>query len=497
MTCFRPYNPEQTQLFGYVDPEDRLPEDHQARFVDEVVEKLDLSDIEQAYSIKGCKGYDPRLLMRIFLFGYMEGITSSRRLMRSCQRDMAFVFLCRGQAPDFRTIARFRRVFRTQISALFRQVVALAMEMGMGKLRRVAVDSTTIKASASAGATLTPAKVAEELKTVEKFLGEMEANDKAEDKAFGKERRGDELAPELATAEQRRRKMEEVLEKQRQLKQAQEEMEAGRRKTVNSTDPECALRRDGATGRIVPAYGCQAAMSEDHVIVAASAGTEDDGAALCSIVQQVRENAISAKAPGETNPLAETELYADANYYSVNNIEKLGQQDITPVIPDQISSARMQGKRAPTPREGFTYDAEMKSFQCPAGHQLTFTRETVDTRYGKQRTRNTYANPEACRNCPMREQCCGKAAYKQLRVTGDPAKTEVYLGKFSEPAMEEKYKFRRSIEKLFGHMKGNLRFRQFLCRGAEMIAAEWSLLCMSFNALRIYNEVWRQSRMAA
>lgn len=479
MSRFRTYEPLQGTLFGYVDPQEQIASCDPARFVDELVEQLDLSLFEQRYSRMGSKGYDPRLHLKLFLFGYMEGVFSSRKLMRRCQRDLAFVFLCRGQAPDFRTIARFRALHESDIKEVFVQIVAIAREMGMGRLGRVVIDATTMKANASRAAGAKVEKLDGELGALDEYLRAMVANDEGEDKTLGEGASENELPAELGDADVRARKMRAALARRSKLREAKAELEQSTAKSVNTTDPDSRVRRDGATGQKVPGYGCQAAMSEDGLLIEAQVVNEDsDHDALTGVVEQACANV------GQT--LGGCELYADSGYYSVANIEAMQQAGIDAIIPDQNAVRRMRGKHPKAIREGFSYDEQSDAFICPLGERLGFHGLAKE----KDRTlaRRIYKNPAACRDCPLNSQCAAKkTGYKTIKFTGDPHTVNAHSKKLEQPEVEAKYKrWRKGIEKVFGHIKGNLRFRQFLCRGLERVTGEWALLCTAYNLIRMH-----------
>lgn len=488
MARFRDYHPEQPELFGYVDPDAQLPRDHIARFVDELVDLLDLTALEQRYSDFGSKGYDPRLHLKVFFLGYIEGVTSSRKTMHRCHRDLAFIYLCRGQKPDFRTIARFRRVHRQDIYGLFAQVLRVARDMGMARLGRVVIDSTTMKANASRGATRRVEDLDEELRQLDDYLCKLQENDAEEDETYGGDRSGEELPEGLIDEEDRRRKLRKALDKQRKLKQVQERLENSRSKTINTTDPDSYFRRDGATKQNVTGYGAQIAISEDGLVIASDVHPENnDPGALLPIVDQVISNL--------DNDLQQTLLLADSGYFRTNFIEELGNRGIESLIPDGLTAQRLNGKEIREPREGFQYDRETDSYICPANQRLGFRGVTTSRTGDRHKQQRVYSNAEACGACALRDRCVGtKFRYKSVKVVGDPGKMEGYRERFEDPENQRKYRvFRKSIEKVFGHTKGNLGMRQFRCRGLEMVKAEWALICTAYNILRMHG---KQGRLA-
>jgi transposase len=210
--AFRPYDPAQSFLLP-PSIDDWLPEDHEARFVGEAVDELlDLDAIYAAYvSFEGAPPYDPAMMLKLLLWGYSCGVTSSREMERRCSTDVAFRFLSANQAPDYRSIARFRRRHLGALDDLFVQVLALCAQAGLAKLGRVALDGTKLRASASRHKAMSYDRLGPRIddlqSQVDDLLAEAEAVDRAEDEAFGEDRRGDELPQELARRETRLAKM--------------------------------------------------------------------------------------------------------------------------------------------------------------------------------------------------------------------------------------------------------------------------------------------------
>lgn len=205
---FRHYDPARSFLLP-PSLDDWLPEDHEARFISEVVDDLlDLSAIYGSYETgDGAPPYDPRLMLKLLRYGYSIGVTSSREIERRCATDVAFRFLSANAAPDYRSVARFRRRHLRALDDLFTQVLSLCKKAGLVTLGRVALDGAKLRASASRHKAMSHdrmgAKITQLENEVVKILAEAEATDQAEDRAFGVDRRGDEVPAELARRETR------------------------------------------------------------------------------------------------------------------------------------------------------------------------------------------------------------------------------------------------------------------------------------------------------
>lgn len=230
---FRPYDQHQRFLLP-PSLDDWLPVGHCARFISEVVDSmLDLSSVYDAYvAADGAPPYDPAMMLKLLLYGYSSGVTSSRELERRCQIDVAFRWLAANATPDYRSIARFRRRHLAALDSLFVQVLALCATAGLVKLGRVALDGTKLGASASRHKAMSYDRLGPRITEIERqvatMLAEAEAADRAEDDAYGQDARGDELPAELATREGR-------LAKLRQAK-ASLEHDARERAATDATD---------------------------------------------------------------------------------------------------------------------------------------------------------------------------------------------------------------------------------------------------------------------
>ena len=214
-----------------------LDEDDEARFVSEVVENLlDLSPVYASYeSASGAPPYDPRMMLKLLLYGYATGVTSSREIERCCKRDVGFRWLSANEAPDYRSISRFRRRHLDALRPLFLQVLGLCAKAGLVRLGRVALDGTKLDANASRHKAMSydhiVPKIEELQAEVDALLAEAEATDAAEDEAYGEDRRGDEIPKELARRESRLAKLRAAKEAIEQ--DARDKAEAAARKKAS------------------------------------------------------------------------------------------------------------------------------------------------------------------------------------------------------------------------------------------------------------------------
>ena len=399
--CFREYQPEQTLLLP-PSLEDWLPEGHLAPVLSEVIGERNLRPIYQSSEEKDGRGlaaYEPLMMLKVLFYGYCIGIASSRRIEKATDENVAFRYLAANQHPDHDTLAEFRRRHLSVLAARFVQVLRLGQQAGLVKLGHVARDGTKVKANASRYRNRSYERLAapekELAEPVEGLLAEGERVDRAEDQQHGRGRRGDELPPEQARREARRRKIREAkAELERQARQQAEEKKAkierrlrerqrkaaetGRpmrgklpdmpdpatatpqpKAVVNRTDSDSRVMREGSSSGFVQGFHAPAAVDGHQQIIVAADVTSPPGdrAQLVPRLPQVEQN-TGAKPE---------KVSADTGYYSP---EQVGSSDMTgidlDVKPDsgpkkypQTAAAATDPGAVPQRKKGGGCDAAM------------------------------------------------------------------------------------------------------------------------------------------
>ena len=382
---FRPFNPDQVLLLP-PSLDDWLPAEHLARFVAELVdEHLDLSRIRDAYTEgRGAPPFDPRLMVRLLIYGYTTGVRSSRAIEKRCVDDVPFRWLASGAAPDYRSIARFRKRHLSALAQLFLQALTLCQAAGMVSLGRVALDGTKVRANASKRKAMSYARLTDKEKVlaeeVSALMAEAQRIDDAEDVQFGKDRRGDELPAELARRETRLVKLREAkkaLEEQAQKAAAEHAAELARRKgadqdTVteraasaaeaavpkpkaqrNFTDPDSRIMLTG-DGSFAQCYNAQAVVDADHQVIVAADLTDcaSDVVSLLPMTEQVQAN--TGQHPDQ--------LLADAGYCSADNLDQAAEVSAQTGTEFLIATGRRKHDEPapPAPRGRIPKDATRK-----------------------------------------------------------------------------------------------------------------------------------------
>ncbi len=430
-TTFRKYQPEQSFLLP-PSPRDWLPEDHLSYFISETVDELDLSGFYAPYEGDGRRNrpFDPRMMVKILIYGYATGTFSSRKLARRVYEDVAVRVLSAGNFPAHRTMAEFRQRHLKEFKKLFGQVARIAAEAGLVKLGRVAVDGCKIKANASKHKAMSYSRMWEEEKRLEGEIAELldraQQVDKAEDELYGEENQGDELPEELRRREDRLKKIGEAKQRVEQ-RQAEADRKRGRkpgdgRKNPrggrpfkrefgvpeekaqdNFTDPESRIMK--SSGGFEQCYNTQAAVDEETQMIVATGVTNNaaDNRQLLGMIDAVQEN---LEHPPE-------QVVADAGYKSEENFEGLEEREI-----DGYISLGREG-RDPEPSENLP--ATLRMFK----------------KLGTE---------------------AGQTVYRRRKVIAEP---------------------------VFGWVKQVLGFRTFSLRGLEKVEGEWDLVCLALNLKRM------------
>ena len=356
---FRRYDPGQSFLMP-PSLDDWLPQDHTARFIADVVDELlDLTAVYDSYvEASGAPPYDPTMMLKLLLYAYSTGVTSSREMERRCHIDVAFRWLAANTAPDYRSIARFRRRHLAALDDLFIQVLVLCSEAGLVKLGRVALDGTKLRASASRRKAMSYGRLGPRIEQLQAevaaILADAEATDLAEDAEFGEDKRGDEVPPELARRESRLVKLraaKEAIEAEAAQKAAAKAADkatedgaddtgiaeaaataaAGAtpadRAQRNFTDPESRMMKTNDGFHY--AYNAQAVVDEHSQVVIAAKVTDQAGD-----VQQLApmiDAAIDSLTDAGIDDTP-TMVLADAGYCSQDNLETVAATEIDVLV---------------------------------------------------------------------------------------------------------------------------------------------------------------------
>lgn len=497
-----------------------LPEGHLARFVLAAVKDMDLSAFYSRYRSDGWgrASFEPRMMVALLLYAYAVGVRSSRAIERRCLEDIAFRLIAANHGPDHATIARFRVTHRDALSGLFNKALRLCVKAGLGQVGIVAIDGTKIKADASQAANRAPDDIDE---IVEQMLDDAAAIDEQEDRLYG-DKRGDELPEHLADPGRRAealRKAREELEAERaqeladyEAKLAEHEVlkEQGkkprgrplkhpddkkrkRNKKVNLTDPESRTLK--VAGGYIQGYNAQAAVSEDHIIVAADVTQDNtDVGQLEPLINQAQDNLEAAEATETIGTVV-----ADAGYFSEHNTAlELGVELLIAPAKSEDLDEELATRKCPDSyddRRQRRFAAELALAQwraarrheimaaCMAGHV---------TRTEAAHVLGISINSVAWLQWHFRK--LGRLPDAQLPpAPRRPGAKEVMLERFAQPGAREIYATRATtVEPVFGQIKELRGVRRFMQRGVGACRTEWKLHAATHNLRKLWSSgKWR------
>ena len=456
-----------------------LAQDHAARFVAAFVDGLSPAalaelEIDKEGAVLGAPAYHPCALLAVWLYGFMTGVRSSRRLEAACHDQIPMLWLTGCQRPDHNTLWRFYRSHRPAMRRLLKETVAIAVTVGYVDLALQAVDGTKVGANASRDRSYDAPGLAKLMARAEAAIAALEAQNQQ-----------DEAAPPPMPAELGR-----AQSLKERVRAAQARLAAEGHKQVNLTDGDALLMK--SRQGILPAYNAQAVVSplgggegQRHGMLITAA----DVVAETTDYRQLRP--MLEEAQGMTGARSPTVL-ADGGYYTGANLAVGYERGQRLVIPQQ-QRGRDRGDYF---KDRFRYDVASDSYQCPQGQQLHF-RGLTKAR-GKTSVRVYAAPKQVCHHCPAYGVCTrDQHAGRVLWIGPDDIRLRQHRSWMETEEAHRLYAQRKElIEPVFGIIKEQLGGRRFLLRGLANVRAEFTLLATAFN-LRMLWRQWTTRRLPA
>ncbi|MDP7179296.1 MAG: transposase [Verrucomicrobiota bacterium] len=467
---YRPWEPQKYAAQAH-SPGSTLPEGDLVYFLLDVIPKLDLAKFYAHYEkeTRGAPPFDPGMMVCLLIYSYCMGVFSSRKIATACERNLAFLAIVGEDRPDFRTISDFRKIHLAAFSELFVQVLRLAGEAGMVKLGNIAIDGTKVKANASRHKAMSYGYMQKEVERlraeIDQLLHQAEQADSEQDATLGASR-GDELPDELKRRQERLEKIEAAMKRLEEQSKAKAEAERQRREQA-----EVDRTRDGGKGRgpkSKPVTETPAAKDQTNftdpttrIMQNNSKGWDYCGNAQASVDSEhqvivAADVTVQANDKQQAGPMARS---------TRANLEQAG------IAIPQNEAAEPQDIPA-TLDSGYFSDSAVEQVEA-AG---------FDPHIAVGRQRHHQASPSEPDAAASPEGASPHATAKQKMSQ-----------KLQTPEGKQCYAKRKGIvEPVFGQLKGVRGFRQFLLRGLNNIRAEWRLICLTHNLLKI----WRHRRVS-
>ena len=454
--------------------DDYVAADNPVRFIEAFVDGLDLAALGFIGTVPkatGRPGYAPADLLKLYIYGYLNRVRSSRRLEAETHRNIEVIWLLRHLKPDFKTIADFRRINHKVFRPVFRQFVLLCKQLDLFGRELLAVDGTRIKAVNNKDRNFTRASLAEFIRLADKklddYLQRLDHSDATEQSAGGA--RVANLAEKIAAVRGRRERCQEMLA----------ELDRTGESQISLTDPDS--RAMAAHTRVAVGYNVQIAVDTKHKLIVEQ-----------QVTNQVLDMGLlteTAEPAKEILGVETIDVVADKGYFKIEDIEACEKAGMAPYVP--------RPQRGPSVREGlfrkdeFKYDPETDSFTCPAGQRLT----PYSSSALRQLKKINYANRKACRDCPLRARCTDNQFRTVSRLENEAVldRMQERLAKRPEVLNQR----RETVEHPFGSIKQWMNQGAFLMRGLEKVRAEFSLTALAYNIRRVLNLVAFGKLMAA
>jgi transposase len=443
--------------------EDYVSRDNPVRFIDKFVESLDLVKLGFRQSLPKEMGrpcYHPGDLLRLYIYGYVNGIRTSRKLQKETVRNLEVIWLLRKLRPDFRTIANFRKENRDALRGVFREFSVLCHRLDLFGKELVGIDGSKFQADNSKDNNYSERKLESVIKHYERRIAEyMQQLDKSDD--------DNEENPEL-TVEQLQQKIEELKKRKEEKQQLVEKLAESDQNEISLIDPD-SRRLHSGDGSIV-GYNVQMAVDSKHCLIVDFEVTNDK-----TDQNQLSNMAVKAREALHTDSL---KVVADSGYYCSEEIkacEEAGMQ----VYVEAVAKPHPQGLFS---RDQFSYQSDTDSYLCPAGESLTFRGEKFEQ--GRQ---VRWYETSACKACSIKHLCTNQTN-RNRRITRwiyEDILEKVAKRMAANPQMKT---LRKSmVEHPFGTIKRNLNQEYFLLRGFKKVTAEMSLTCLAYNIKRVLN----------
>jgi transposase len=456
--------------------EDWLGEDNPVRVIDVFVEELDLAGLGFSGAdpeATGRPSYHPSVLLKLYIYGYLNRVQSSRRLEREAGRNVEVMWLTGRLVPDHKTIADFRKDNGPAIRKVCARFVELCREMGLIAKASVAIDGSKFKAVNNRDKNFTRAKVerrrAQLEESVARYLSQLDTADRQEP--------SEALAIKTDRLKEKLAKLEEEMEK---LAAIEKQMLAAPDQQISLTDPDSRSMATSGRGSGVVGYNVQVAVETEHHLIVTHEVTNSgsDRAQLANVAKQ-------AKAVLQTETL---EAVADRGYFNSPEILACHEAGITVTLPKPMTSgAKSDGRFG---KQDFVYIADQDVYRCPAGERLTYRYTNEEEGKVLRRYWTT-----ACPECPLKSQCTKAPERRITRWEHEHVLEAVQQRLDANPkAMRQR---RETVEHPFGTMKARMGATHFLTKTLPKVAAEMALCVLAYNLTRVMNIVGIKPLIAA
>jgi len=434
-----------------------IPQDAPVRAYDAIIDSLDFAEIGIVLDPNkvGCPQYDPKVMLKLLVYGYSYGFRSSRKLERETHYNLSFIWLTSGLKPDHKTIADFRRNNKSALKKVLRQCAGICIKLDLIEGNTLFVDGSSLRANASIKNTWDKKRCERHLKKIDKRIEQILLDCEAIDIHEEGQSSLVKINQEVGNQERLKARVKEILK----------ELETKAVKSINTTDPECA--RTGSHA----GYNMQMVVDNKHGLIVSS-----------DVVNEANDLHQFDNQITEANKVAEHKCQnacADSGYFNVDHLEKIDQQKIKVIVPSQ----RQASGKPPGffDKQNFRYDRIKDCYICPAGQALRYRRTNIH-----KKRKEYMADTGLCKRCGNFGICTNSRTGRKVTRLLKEDLRERLESQYQQPSNQQIYKLRKQkVEPPFGHIKWNLKAGSLLLKGIEGAKAEASLLASCFNIVRM------------
>lgn len=497
-----------------------IPLGHMVRIINEVVERLEIEALKCYYTGGGCSAYHPKMMLKVWIYGFCIGIYTSRPLSRAISEQIPFLWLSGGQTPNFKTLSEFRgNRMRSIVDDVFKEVLVFLTEEGYVSLDDLYVDGSIWEANANRHKIMWRKNVerykSAVLERVAAMLEQSRLLQAEEDRRYGSRNLAmmgeskdlsivlsseqisdhiislNKLIAEKTVAPSLKKELKKTktalrTEQEKLEKYEQQERVLGARRSFSKTDLDATGMRM-KDERLLPAYNIQHTTNNQFITNFTVEQSPSDSVTLMAHLDKMAERFEGLSAPKSIN------LCADAGYGSEENYADLEQRNIKPYVKYPLYHMEQSGKLAKLKfkRENFPYDQQADEFTCPNNRKLKYigSKKSVSLNgYAKELREYECEN---CDKCPFYAECT-KSKDAKRKVQYSP-QGEIYKKKAKALLKSEKGRAMRSsrcieVESVFGDIKYNMKHRRFILRERPKVYIEYGLLAIAHNLRKVFCE---------
>jgi transposase len=449
------------------------------RAIEAYVESLDLAGLGFKHASgelgAGQPAYAPGALMKLYLYGYLMRVRSSRLLERETYRNLEVIWLLGGLKPSYKTIADFRKDHAESLKAVNRDFVRLCQELDLYGAELVGIDGSFFRGNAGKGRIYTEERIERGLRKIEqdieRYLQALNEADAAAPAAVGE-------------ARALKEKLDELKQRQHHYQSLQAELKASGETQVSEVDPDARLLRKN--GQCVAGYNVQIAVDAKHKLLVSCEVTNDG-----NDTQQLAPMANQAQ---EVLGVEALKVTADAGYYNQGHLKQCEDHGITPYVPEPEHRGRVDPAKRLT-RDDFTFEAEHNGYRCPQGQWLMPNR--VIERDGK-RLQGYASEARSCADCPLRLRCLpAKTPFREIYRWEYEAVVEAHRSRMAAEGRPYLRQRAALVEHPFGTLKRWCGWTHFLVRGKAKVSGEMNLLMLCYNFKRVLSLIGTDGFRAA